>query len=106
MLSVTDYFFFFLHSFRILDSTEKVLIPRSSIDITAPITKPDKVLCIGMNYIDHCKEQNCPLPVEPVIFNKFPSCIVGPNDNIPYPEITEVKRFIILQITQFLIVVF
>ncbi|KAG1656242.1 Fumarylacetoacetate hydrolase domain-containing protein 2 [Nymphon striatum] len=74
---------------RVLDSKDRILIPRSSIDITAPITKPDKVLCVGMNYKDHCEEQNVPLPVVPIIFNKFPSCIVGPTENIPVPEITE-----------------
>ena len=42
----------------------------------------------GMNYKDHCKEQNKPIPKEPVVFNKFPSCIVSPNGNIPYPEIS------------------
>ena len=42
-----------------------------------------------MNYKDHCEEQNKPTPDEPVVFNKFPSCIVGPYDDIPYPEITK-----------------
>ncbi len=30
-----------------------------------------------MNYKDHCLEQNLPIPVEPIVFNKWPSCIVG-----------------------------
>ena len=36
-----------------------------------------------MNYIDHCTEQNCPVPTVPLVFNKFGSCIVGPGDGIP-----------------------
>ena len=32
-----------------------------------------------MNYKDHCLEQNLPIPVEPIVFNKWPSCIVGQN---------------------------
>ena len=42
-----------------------------------------------MNYVDHCEEQNKPIPQEPLVFNKFPSCIVGPADPIPYPEISQ-----------------
>ncbi len=42
-----------------------------------------------MNYKDHCEEQNQPVPKEPVVFNKFPSSIVGPFDSIPYPKCTQ-----------------
>ncbi len=49
-----------------------------------------QVICIGMNYRDHCEEQGAPVPTEPVVFNKFASSIVGPFDPIPYPEVTKV----------------
>jgi hypothetical protein len=52
------------------------ILKRESVKIVAPIYNPDKVLCIGMNYVDHCQEQNAPVPEVPVIFNKFPSCII------------------------------
>ena len=39
-----------------------------------------KFLCIGMNYIDHCTEQNVPVPEVPLVFSKFGSCVVGPGD--------------------------
>ena len=46
---------------------------------------------IGLNYADHCKEQNRPIPKEPVVFGKFPSCIIGHGAKIPNPNgITEV----------------
>ncbi|KAK6178159.1 hypothetical protein SNE40_012972 [Patella caerulea] len=61
------------------------VIDRDCVKILAPITNPDKVLCIGMNYVDHCIEQNCPVPVEPVVFNKFPSCIIATGDDLVYP---------------------
>ena len=64
-------------------------IPFASVTLHAPLTKPDKVLCIGMNYKDHCEEQNKPIPEEPLVFNKFPSCIIGPSEPIPYPEISK-----------------
>lgn len=73
-----------------VDNKSGTVTKRSDVKILAPITNPDKVLCIGMNYKDHCEEQNAPVPIEPVIFNKFPSCIVGPYDDIHYPEETKV----------------
>ena len=49
-----------------------------------------------MNYADHCHEQNIPPPKEPVVFSKFSSAIVGPYDDLRYPDVTEVtmKTFI------------
>jgi len=67
------------------------VVKRGSVKLLAPVTSCDKVLCVGMNYIDHCEEQNAPVPVEPVIFNKFPGCIVAPNDTLTYPAETKVK---------------
>ena len=56
----------------------------------APVTRPDKVVCVGMNYADHCREQNVPVPKEPIIFSKFASAIVGPYDNIILPPESQV----------------
>lgn len=43
-------------------------------------------VAIGLNYIDHATETNSPIPKEPIIFEKAPSCISGPNDNIMVPK--------------------
>lgn len=43
-------------------------------------------LAIGLNYEDHARETNAPIPEEPIIFNKARSCIVGPNDDVELPE--------------------
>lgn len=43
-------------------------------------------IAIGLNYADHAAESNMPIPKEPIVFNKAPSCIVGPNDNIVIPK--------------------
>ena len=43
-------------------------------------------LAIGTNYADHSRETGDPIPDEPIVFNKAPSCIVGPNDNIVLPR--------------------
>ncbi|XP_037075782.1 fumarylacetoacetate hydrolase domain-containing protein 2-like [Pollicipes pollicipes] len=63
-------------------------VPLAEVQLRAPVTRPDKVLCICMNYVDLCAEQNQPVPTEPVVFNKFPSCIVGPADDIVLPSAT------------------
>ncbi|KAA0970102.1 fumarylacetoacetate hydrolase family protein [Aureimonas fodinaquatilis] len=42
-------------------------------------------LCIGLNYVDHAHESNLPIPSEPIIFNKSPSSITGPNDKVYIP---------------------
>lgn len=62
---------------------------RSEVKIIAPILNPDKLICIGMNYVDHCTEQNIPVPTEPIVFSKFNSSIIGPTDDIPYPDETK-----------------
>ncbi|XP_043222126.1 fumarylacetoacetate hydrolase domain-containing protein 2A-like isoform X1 [Amphibalanus amphitrite] len=76
------------HVLELLKAAEATAnaVPLSEVKLLAPITSPDKVLCIGMNYVDHCAEQNMPVPTEPVVFNKFPSCIVGPSDAIELPS--------------------
>ena len=52
------------------------------VELCSPIRTPNKVLCVGMNYKEHCIEQNIPIPKEPVIFNKFTSSVTGPNSNV------------------------
>jgi len=66
----------------------KVRIPMADVVLAAPITKMDKLICVGMNYKDHCEEQNVPVPVEPIFFSKFPSNLTGPFDPIKYPSVT------------------
>jgi len=43
-------------------------------------------IAIGLNYADHAAEAGAPIPKEPIIFSKAPSCIAGPNDNIMVPK--------------------
>ncbi|XP_032760053.1 fumarylacetoacetate hydrolase domain-containing protein 2A [Rattus rattus] len=66
-------------------SAQLPVIPRSQVTFLAPVTRPDKVICVGLNYADHCKEQNVRVPKNPIIFSKFSSSIVGPYDNIILP---------------------
>ncbi|MBB4017637.1 2-keto-4-pentenoate hydratase/2-oxohepta-3-ene-1,7-dioic acid hydratase in catechol pathway [Chelatococcus caeni] len=43
-------------------------------------------IAVGLNYADHAAETNSPIPKEPILFNKAPSCIVGPNDDVIVPR--------------------
>ena len=52
----------------------------------APIARPGKTMCIGLNYFAHAKETGSQLPDEPMLFMKATSSIVGPNDNIIIPK--------------------
>jgi len=53
----------------------------------APIASPGKILCIGLNYRDHAAETNSPIPTEPIVFSKFSTAIVGPDDAVVLPKV-------------------
>jgi 2-keto-4-pentenoate hydratase/2-oxohepta-3-ene-1,7-dioic acid hydratase in catechol pathway len=51
-----------------------------------PISKPEKVICIGLNYRDHASETGSAFPDEPIVFMKAPNTVIGPNDSIHIPR--------------------
>jgi len=55
----------------------------------APIPRPGKILCLGLNYRDHAAESNMPVPSEPVVFTKYTSSVIGPGDAIVLPPDSE-----------------
>merc|ERR1719153_1942508 len=63
------------------------VIASDNIVLEAPITHMDKVICI--NYKDHVEEQGAAMPTEPLVFNKFPSCVCGPTADLPLPACTQ-----------------
>lgn len=52
----------------------------------SPIARPSKIVCIGLNYVDHARETNASIPSEPIIFMKSTTAMVGPNDDIIIPK--------------------
>lgn len=58
----------------------------SGLRVGAPIARPGKVVCIGLNYRDHAAETGALIPAEPVIFMKDPSTVVGPFDTVLVPR--------------------
>jgi 2-keto-4-pentenoate hydratase/2-oxohepta-3-ene-1,7-dioic acid hydratase in catechol pathway len=54
--------------------------------IGACIARPGNFIAVGLNYVQHAIETNAPIPSEPILFNKAPSCICGPNDRVLLPR--------------------
>lgn len=62
--------------------------PLASVKLLAPIPKPRKLLCVGLNYLDHAKESNAEIPNVPTIFNKFATAVISPGENIVLPKVS------------------
>src|SRR5690606_12060537 len=56
------------------------------IRLGSPISRPSKIVCIGLNYKDHAEETGAAVPLEPIIFMKSTSAIIGPNDSVMLPK--------------------
>jgi len=56
------------------------------VRIGAAVALPSKFVAIGLNYRDHAREANLPIPGEPVVFMKATTCISGPNDDVIRPK--------------------
>jgi 2-keto-4-pentenoate hydratase/2-oxohepta-3-ene-1,7-dioic acid hydratase in catechol pathway len=70
-------------------STSAAARPLEAVKLLAPIPRPPKIVCIGVNYADHAAEAGRELPAKPSVFLKAPSCVVGPGDSIVRPPTTE-----------------
>ncbi|NDL58121.1 fumarylacetoacetate hydrolase family protein [Phytoactinopolyspora mesophila] len=69
-----------------LEAGELAPVESSGQRIGAPIARPGKIVCIGLNYSDHAAESGMDIPSEPVIFMKAPYTVVGPNDDVLIPR--------------------
>jgi 2,4-didehydro-3-deoxy-L-rhamnonate hydrolase len=54
--------------------------------IGSPIARPHQIMCVGLNYADHAKETGQAIPAEPILFNKAPNTLIGPNDDVRLPR--------------------
>ena len=57
-----------------------------NIRLGSPVARPSKIICIGLNYVDHCKETNAPIPTEPILFFKSTTSLCGPDDDLIIPK--------------------
>ena len=63
-------------------------IPLADVRLLAPVARPGKVVCIGLNYRDHAKEAGLPMPEVPILFPKFANSVIGPCEAIVIPPET------------------
>jgi 2-keto-4-pentenoate hydratase/2-oxohepta-3-ene-1,7-dioic acid hydratase in catechol pathway len=64
----------------------------AEVQLLAPVARPQKILCIGLNYLDHCRETGTEPPRSPILFAKYSNALIGPGEPIVYrrSETTEV----------------
>lgn len=73
-----------LDQLRAIDVSSLPLV-EEGVRLAEPVGNVGKFICIGLNYRDHAIESGMPIPVEPVIFMKATSAIIGPNDDVFLP---------------------
>jgi len=61
------------------------VLPLSSVRLLAPVPRPPKFICVGLNYRDHAAETGMEMPKTPTIFSKFSNVVIGPGDPIVLP---------------------
>lgn len=66
-----------------------LLVPSRDAYWFAPVPRPGKIVCIGLNYRDHAKELNLAVPKAPAIFSKFSSCVIAPGEPVVIPAGSE-----------------
>ncbi|MEZ0066005.1 2-keto-4-pentenoate hydratase/2-oxohepta-3-ene-1,7-dioic acid hydratase in catechol pathway [Streptacidiphilus sp. MAP12-20] len=71
------------------DAGEFPLVPLAGLRVGAPVARPGKVVCIGLNYSDHARETGAAIPAEPVVFMKASDTVIGPDDEVLVPRGSE-----------------
>lgn len=96
-LSVADFFDDYNESFFENDGLKRLReivsakagelpVIKDNTPLDAPVARPSKIVCIGLNYADHARETNATPPTEPVIFMKATTALAGPNDDVVIPR--------------------
>lgn len=66
---------------------EGAAIPVEDVELLAPVPRPGKIICVGLNYRDHAAETGKPIPTEPVLFAKFANSVVAHGVSVEIPEV-------------------
>ena len=69
------------------------IVDAADVRIEAPVPRPSKVICIGLNYLDHVKESGAEIPKAPLIFSKFDTCVAASENPIVLPVGSEQVDF-------------
>ncbi len=65
----------------------------ADVKLLAPIPRPRKLICVGLNYRDHARETGAEIPKVPTIFNKFTTAVIGPGANIVLPKVSKAPDY-------------
>lgn len=65
------------------------LVPSSDAYWFAPVPRPGKIICIGLNYRDHAAESKMPIPEKPVVFSKFSTAVIAPGEPVVLPSTSQ-----------------
>jgi 2-keto-4-pentenoate hydratase/2-oxohepta-3-ene-1,7-dioic acid hydratase in catechol pathway len=74
-----------LDDLRRIEPERLPLVP-ADVRIGPCVARVGNFIAVGLNYADHAAETGAPIPAEPILFNKAPSCVVGPNDDVMLPR--------------------
>ncbi|MGH2808936.1 MAG: fumarylacetoacetate hydrolase family protein [Actinomycetota bacterium] len=66
----------------------EIIGPLSEVSLAAPVPRPGKIVCIGLNYRDHAAESGAEPPERPLVFSKYGTSVIGPGDAIQLPAFT------------------
>ncbi|MCR2823052.1 fumarylacetoacetate hydrolase family protein [Lederbergia panacisoli] len=72
-----------------ISENKAVFVDEEEITWGPSVTRPHKIICIGLNYRKHADETNAPYPEVPILFNKFDNTLTGHKDEIPVPKVTK-----------------
>ncbi len=78
---------------RTLESPKAVRHPAARARLLAPIIDPAKIICLGLNYRDHAAESGAAIPKEPILFSKYATAIIGPEQPIVLPPVSQEVDF-------------
>ena len=72
-----------------LDLAGAARVDAKTVRVLAPVPRPGKIVCVGLNYHDHCREQGIEPPAYPMLFSKFANAVANPGDAVVRPRATE-----------------
>jgi len=75
------------------DPPRAAKLPLDKVKLLAPIPRPNKLICVGLNYLDHAKETGAEVPKVPTIFNKFATAVIGPGENVVLPKVSKAPDY-------------
>ncbi|WP_274655084.1 fumarylacetoacetate hydrolase family protein [Paenibacillus humicola] len=65
------------------------LLDENALEWGPCVTRPNKIICVGLNYRKHAEETNAPIPQYPILFNKFNNTLTGHKQNVAVPKVTD-----------------